>query len=76
MSEKLVVDRIEGNLAIIEHREGSFEIPIACLPPQTKEGDYLTIQNHAPEQSDQDNENKERLKRLQERDSGQNIIDL
>ena len=46
MSQQLIVDRFEGDLAIIEYEDGHFEIPKHCLPENTKEGDSITMDAH------------------------------
>ena len=72
MSKELVIDLIEGDLAVIESNIGFFEIPRALLPESAKEGDRLEIKLH-PNSSSQA---QERQKRLEKRDSGDDIIDL
>ena len=45
MKVTAVVDRFEGNKAVLlladETKQSAF--PRVCLPPETKEGDYLSI---------------------------------
>lgn len=39
----MIVDRIEGNIAVIEQEDGSFiEIPLHRLPEGVREGSVLT----------------------------------
>ncbi len=39
-----VVDRVEGDLAVVEWSVDAFgELPVALLPPDTREGDHLSI---------------------------------
>ncbi len=43
---KAIIDRFEGNFAIIEYTDGIFkELPIDRLPEGCKEGDCLIIEN-------------------------------
>lgn len=40
----LVVDRIEGGIAVCEISEGNFaDIPVSALPEGVKEGDVISI---------------------------------
>ena len=73
MTTSFIIDRIEADIAIVEHGERTFEIPVALLPEGSKEGDRLQIQR-LPSSSDDTNE--ARLERLKSRDSGDDIIDL
>jgi hypothetical protein len=74
MNPTLILDRIEGNIAIIECNSQHFEIPSSVLPSNAQEGDRLELQvsGHANDQ----NETEERLARLKSQDSGDDIIDL
>lgn len=39
-----VVDRVEGDLAVVEWRVDAFaDLPLALLPPEVGEGDRLTV---------------------------------
>lgn len=41
----MIIDRFEGEFAIIELAKGKFlQIPRAILPPEAKEGDVITVQ--------------------------------
>jgi len=56
----MIVDRIEGNIAIIEVTEGKLiELPLSILPDNVKEGDILKITV--------DNKGTEKRKREMER---------
>lgn len=49
-----VVDAIEGTLArLVRHDDDAtaFDIPLALLPPDTKEGSYLTVSISLDEQA-------------------------
>ena len=76
MSSTLIIDRIEGDFAIMECGEYTFEIPISAIPEGSKEGDHLILSFSAPTESDTEKEAKDRLERLKTRDSGDDIIDL
>lgn len=40
----MIIDRFEGEFAIVEMEDGSFkEIPIECIPSNAKEGSILII---------------------------------
>ena len=72
MSKELIIDRFEGDLAVIESDNEFFEIPRALLPKEAKEGDHLEIKIQTTASSDA----LERQKRLEKRDRGDDIIDL
>ena len=76
MHPHFVIDRIEGDIAIVEFGDITFEIPSSVLPEEAKEGSVISLSVHPPEMENQDKEAKERLARLQARDSGDEIIDL
>lgn len=39
----LILDRFENNMAVIEIKEGTIEVPRQYLPDDAKEGDILQI---------------------------------
>ena len=39
----LIVDRFEGDRAVIEYRGTTFNLPRSLLPPDVKEGDVIDI---------------------------------
>ncbi len=39
----IIVDRIEGDRALLEMEGENIEVPICVLPDETKEGDILTL---------------------------------
>lgn len=45
--KSMTIDRIEGNVAVVEISKGNkiqiFDIPIIALPEGAKEGDILTV---------------------------------
>ena len=76
MTSILTIDRIENDLAVVESGNLNFSIPTSLLPAGVKEGDSYEITFSAIDNSDAIKESKERLERLQKRDSGDDIIDL
>jgi hypothetical protein len=36
-----IIDRFEGDMAIIEYQDGTFDLPRSLLPPEAQEGDVL-----------------------------------
>jgi hypothetical protein len=41
----LIIDRFEGDFAVVEDGEQRAEIKRALLPPRAKEGDVLVLEN-------------------------------
>lgn len=39
----LVIDRFEGEMAVIEYNGRTFNLPRSLLPAETKEGDVLRV---------------------------------
>ena len=72
----IAVDRIEGQIAILDVMGETVEIPVSLLPPYTNEGDVLTLNRVENGKDIQDRENKARLERLRARDPGDMEIDL
>ena len=72
----IVIDRIENAVAIVEIDGETIDIPLKLLPAGVKEGDLLKLILCDNEETHLQKENEERLKRLQERDSGDMNIDL
>lgn len=56
----IVVDRIEGDVAVLEIDGKRIDVPLSALPPGTKEGDELVLSLQKVSASDA----KERLERL------------
>ena len=75
MKPILTVDRIEGNRVIIEFGSEFIELPTAVFTSPPQEGDRLAISIQKRGQNSL-TEAEERLKRLKERDSGEDNIDL
>ena len=70
----MVVDRIEGQIAIIEFQGQTLDIPIDMLPEGIQEGDRLRmILDSQPEGS---HNSTDRLARLQAKDDLPDHIDL
>jgi len=42
-SNRLIIDRFEGNWAVIEYNGDTFNLPKNLLPPHSKEGDVLDL---------------------------------
>jgi hypothetical protein len=50
-----IIDRFEGSMAVIEYKDGTFDLPRSLLPPEAKEGHVLKFniavdQNETEEQ--------------------------
>ena len=74
----IIIDRIEGERAILEIGEELVEVPLSVLPRGAREGDSLVLH---PAGSDisataQLKETVERVERLRASDSGDMDIDL
>lgn len=41
---RVILDRIEGKWAIIEHQGTLFQLPVSLLPKGVREGDSLSLQ--------------------------------
>jgi len=72
----IVIDRIEGERAIVEIGGEIVEIPRSELPNGSKEGDVLLFAANPEAVENMKKDNEERLKRLRERDPGDMEIDL
>lgn len=60
---KLIIDRFEGNFAVVELEDGStVDIPKKVIPKGAKEGDVLVIKIDTAET----NRGKERIKKMME----------
>ena len=48
----LIIDRFEGNFAVIETSDGMVKISISDIPPNSKEGDilFLTVDSDTTKQ--------------------------
>ena len=75
MEKKLTIDRIEGAFAIVEGVETTIDIPISILPEGSQEGDTIVIRCEKASES-RIKEAEARLKRLEERDPGDDVIEL
>ena len=75
MSSTLTVDRIEGEMVIIETPVGSFDLPISCFDWPVSEGDRIVL--HKQSQSENElQKSLDRLNRLTSRNTQSDIIDL
>ena len=54
MISRVVLDRIEGDRAVLEFDGRSFELPLSLLPREVEEGDVLTLTLHRDEESTRD----------------------
>jgi hypothetical protein len=43
MSKFFIIDRFEGNYAVLECGEFVFDVPLGILPEEVKEGDAIEI---------------------------------
>ena len=75
MKPELIVDRIENNVVIVECGRDFIEFPIEAFSETPQEGDRLILSIQKGENSSL-SAAENRLKRLKERDSGEDIIDL
>jgi hypothetical protein len=74
----IIVDRIEGAIAVLEVAETIIEVPLSELPEGVQEGDSLVL---TPAPCDifaraGHNETVERVERLRALDSGEKEIDI
>ena len=69
----IIIDRFEGDYAIVEYNGKSFEIPKALLPANSTERDQIHITISKPNDL---SEAEAQLERLRKRDTGEDIIDL
>jgi hypothetical protein len=51
MITRLVLDRIEGDRAVLEFDGRAVELPLALLPSDVEEGDVLTMAVHRDEET-------------------------
>ncbi len=72
----IVIDRIEGDRAILEVDGEMMEIPARLLPSGSSEGDVLTLKLCGDAAAEMQRDNEERLARLREQDSGDMEIEL
>ena len=61
---KWIIERFEGDFAVIECGKLCFNVPKTALPPDASEGDILNIKINAEETKNRENEMKSRLKKL------------
>jgi hypothetical protein len=67
-----IVDRIEGDLAVVLFNELTFEVPVAALPPGLVEGSRLSLGLEAPDTRAA----AERMARLAAQHALPDVIDL
>jgi hypothetical protein len=61
----IIVDRIEGEWAVLEVGEHRVNFPLAALPQPVREGDLITLEVQPPPQGALDDA-RARLQRLQQ----------
>ncbi len=54
----LVIDRFEGEWAVVEYNKTTFNIPKALLPAEAKEGDVLKVTIEIDKQATEKNNKK------------------
>ena len=64
----IVIDRIEGELAVLEVDGQTVDFPVSALPPGAAEGSVLTLALEPKPQRDIQAENQARLERMKKRD--------
>ena len=69
----MIIERFEGEYAIIEYSGKFFEVPKVLLPKDSQEGDQVHI---STSKTNALSEAEAQLERLRERDTGEDIIDL
>ena len=74
MAKQMIVDRIEGNIVVVELNGDLLELPLQLFSSKPKEGDQinLSIEISTPSST----EAVDRLERLKQRDCGSDTIDL
>ena len=70
----LIVDRIEGDLAVVQFYGETVNIPLGDLPDGTKEGTIITLTGCLA--ADQRGDTEARLERLRQTGPAGDIIDL
>ena len=63
-SKNIVIDRIEGNIAVVEHNGQHHDIPLSILPDGSKEGDVICVCRSQSTTSEALDEASARLERL------------
>lgn len=62
LMKKLIIDRFEGTYAVCENSDKSFiTIPKYKLPPDCKEGDYITMDSNGIYKKDNLATNKQKI---------------
>ncbi len=60
----LIIDRFEGDFAVVETGAGMVNLPKADLPADAKEGDVLTISIDNSKTADRGKQIKDKMNRL------------
>ena len=74
-SNTYIIDRIEGDFAVVLLNDSEINISRDLLPDDVQEGGRIGLVYHPPD-TDTLSRASERLERLKKRDSGQQSIDL
>jgi hypothetical protein len=72
----IIIDRIEGDRAILEVDGEMVEISACILPSGSSEGSFLSLNLCEDAAADMQRDNEERLARLRKQDSGDMEIDI
>ncbi len=66
----IILDRVEGPMAVLEIDGEHYEFPAAALPEGASEGDVLTLQADPDARAKIEDEARARLERLKKRGPG------
>ena len=72
----ITIDRLEGDVAVLEIGDTHVHFPVAALPEGAVEGTRLTLSVEAEGTKDALDAAKARLERLKQRDPGGDTFDL
>ena len=75
MSPILTVDRIEGDMVVIETPSGLYDLPLSCFNWNISEGDKIAVEKVEHSENEMQN-SMDRLKRLTAKGDKSDIIDL
>ena len=63
-SKHIIIDRIEGDIAVVEHNGQHHDIPLSILPDDSQEGDVICVCHSQGSKSEALDEASARLERL------------
>ena len=72
----IAVDRIEGDIAVLDVHGVMVDVPLSVLPEGLSEGAQLKLVRCEKDSSTLTKENEDRLRRLRDSDPGDMEIDL